>query len=187
MLKSTKVLFSLCLAAAYIGRAWPLINLYSTFIKFCNIPCIFPPVPINFLKPSSSLTQLFSFIASTALAAILQVKMASGCMLQLSLHLRHFHLRPSPSLSNMQAELQGIQKQFGGDCSFQATEYMWEAADVGFWEAKCSGCLLSLSFLHCCTIYASQCCWPSTGLFSPYFQHHSSESSLTHPTVIPSV
>lgn len=39
VLKSAILAFhSSCLGIAYLGRVWPLIKVYSTLIKFCNIP-----------------------------------------------------------------------------------------------------------------------------------------------------
>lgn len=100
-------------------------------MKFCNIPCpyfFFPP--INFLKPSSTLTQLFSFTASVALAMILLVKMATGCMLELSLYLHPPQPFFSPRNRTQKAEAQGIQKQFGGDCGSNCWECVFKRGSV---------------------------------------------------------
>lgn len=61
-----------------------------------SMPKLPPSPPINFLKPSSTPVQLFSFTASAALVMLLLVKMATGCMVELSLHLYHSHLSHSP-------------------------------------------------------------------------------------------
>lgn len=118
---------SSCLGSTYMyfGRAWSLVNLHSSLTTLYNVLCsyffsllfyyyyyYFFLSPVNFFKPSSTLTQLFSFTTSTGLAMIPLAKMVAGCILELSLTPEEFGSPSSAFLIKEQdskAEPWGIQ------------------------------------------------------------------------------
>lgn len=167
---------SSCLGAAYFGRAWPLINLYSTLIKFCSIPCPnFPPNKLLEAFQYSGAAFLLHYFCSFSNASSGQ----NGDRLHGRAFTASVPLTPQPFSSlrnrtrrlNLRAcrnNLEAIVETVVGIVF--SSECVWGARGEALGEAKrpgCSDCFLSLSLLHCCTIGASQCCSqcsPTAGL-----------------------
>lgn len=147
----------------------------------------------------------FFSVTSPAASAVAMTFLLKGglynslvCMLELSLHLHHWHLSPSPHWeAGLKAWTSGHSETFEGNCGNDCWECVFKQGELGVrvLEKQISLTLLtaSLSLLGCCAFRASWCCSqcsPTTGIFSLFpapklwlFLHSSHHHSRCLPPI----